>query len=425
MKHLLWLPCTYPAAFLLLLPLLFAACSSDDDGGSSEPPVSPRRTILVYDIAENSLSQFINADINEMQDGSRRMPADTRLLAFVDDTNGKPYICEMKNGQRTVLHTYDDDFYCTDPHNMAQVFHDMISLAPAPEYAAVIECHGSGPIIRNDTIAATRAIGPDNGDNSYSNDGYWLNIPSLADVFKQLPHMEYIFFDVCCMLNIETCYELRHAATYIIGAPSETPGDGADYRTLVPTLALPTAQVPTSLMTNYGPNPDGTRGLCLAAVKTDALQPLMQATREALATVAYSGSKLELDHSQCIFYYKNRETRNSPALHDMKCVMFHNLQPEAFQAWLPALERAIVAVRMPQGCQQGDGTPYWATGLDLPFRKFRLDAQTYSGISMIVPDEVSYAETKSYPSINRTMFCLEWAHAVGWQQYGWQPYAPI
>ncbi len=47
---------------------------------------------------------------------------------------------------------------------------------------------------------------------------------------------DYILFDACFMANIESVYDLRDNADYIIGAPCEILGDGFPYQNTLPCL---------------------------------------------------------------------------------------------------------------------------------------------------------------------------------------------
>ena len=76
----------YLSLLLSVSLLLFASCHpwdhpSDDD--------VIRRTVLVYMVAENSLSygDFHQQDLDELLSASDQIPANCRLLVYVDDTD--------------------------------------------------------------------------------------------------------------------------------------------------------------------------------------------------------------------------------------------------------------------------------------------------------------------------------------------------
>lgn len=65
--------------------LLFTACNQDDD---PVPPEKVSRTVLVYIMADNSLSNYASLDIDEMMVGMAAVDAsDNNLLVYVDDNS--------------------------------------------------------------------------------------------------------------------------------------------------------------------------------------------------------------------------------------------------------------------------------------------------------------------------------------------------
>jgi hypothetical protein len=69
-----------------------------------------------------------------------------------------------------------------------------------------------------------------------------FDIPTLAEALTMTgKKMEYILFDACFMANIESAYDLRNNAKYIVGSVCEIMGDGFPYTQIMPHL-----------LTNYG-----------------------------------------------------------------------------------------------------------------------------------------------------------------------------
>ena len=50
-----------------------------------------------------------------------------------------------------------------------------------------------------------------------------------ADVMRNLQELKFIFADCCNFMCLESIYELRQVADYIIGSPAEIPEIGAPY----------------------------------------------------------------------------------------------------------------------------------------------------------------------------------------------------
>lgn len=414
--------------FCLSLALFLAACANDDD--NSDPiDLLSRRTIMVYTCGDNNISGSLEKDLEEMKEGSKLLSPDCNLIVFADFNSKNPYIVEISNGQSRTVKKYNNDFYATSPDSMLSVFQWIVDNYPAYEYSLVMEGHGSGPIVRKDSIQTNLtklyAYGSDAaGEVSATSKESWLNIPSFAAVLSHIPHLEYIFFDCCSMQTVEVAYELRKYADYIIAPASETPGPGAPYNTVVPVLSADKDLVGKEIIDRYieDTNWGYTGGISISSIKTSELEPLMYATRTALHNLYKEkgvGEKLHLNNSHSIYYYRHSESAKIPVLHDIKNIMLNSLSADAYNTWLPYLERAVSYKYMPV-CKSGN--TYWKTYLGINFNDFTVEDSNYSGLSMIVPNDnydMSELQTIPYPSINKTMFKLEWFNAIGWQSLGW------
>lgn len=420
LKHLLY---TYISFFCLL-----TSCSNDET--TDEPDIPIRRTIITYICGENGLSELLMKDLNEMTEGSKSLPKDCRLVVFADFENATPYIAEIKNGIKNIIKNYDDDFYTTSPDRMREIMQQIIDTYPADEYSLIMTGHGNGSIIEADTtetlMTKLYAYGYDEKGENNSYSEKWINIPSLAAVFSNLKdkdnnplHFEYIFFDCCCMQTVEVAYELRKYTDYIVASASEVPGKGAPYNTIVPILGNEKEDIGKNIIDNYISNTSWGNygGIAISAVKTSEMQPLMTATKKALRTIYYD-TRLTLDRSRCIYYYRGDETDDVPALHDIKHIMRINLSTEAFEEWLPYFENAVIYNYMPDNRKSS----YWNSTINVNFYTMDLTQDNYGGIGMIAPvagyDDVQKRAT-NMQSLNKTMFQLEWCNAIGWHELGW------
>ena len=422
---------------LLLSILTLAACvgeSEDFTTGNQDELTEDaysqtpgRRTIITYITGDNNISSSLSADINEMIKGSLSIPSDCRFIVLADIKNQKPYIAHIRNGQMTKVKEYPNDFYTTSPDSMRNVYQWIIDHYPSGEYATVIEGHGSGPIIRTDTIATTTikmyAYGYDaTGEVSATSTSKWMNVPTMANVFNGLKDasgnklkMAYMFFDCCCFQSVEVAYELRHATEYVIAAASETPGEGADYTKMLPALCVSKELAADSIISVYAKKSD----LCISGIKTDQLDALCNATKAALKKINNSTDPLTLNRNNCIYYYK---THAMPVLHDIKHIMKINLEPigtNDYNEWLQYLDNAIIAKYRPTT----GSSSLWTTSLGINFYTFRdnFTDENYSGVSMIAPTS-GYTENwyeGNESDVNATMFQLEWCNAVGWHELGW------
>ena len=228
---------------MICLAAALAACGSDDDEAFA--PQSVERTVVVYMSGENSLTSYVNGDLNEMKEGSRLIGPGSALLVYVDKSSKKelPWLARIRDGQVTDSVSLSDmgindaDALSSDPHVFEDVLQYAVRHYPATrDYGLVLWGHSSGWLVK-DSVPYTRAYGVDNGRNDVSsNDGKWLNLPTMARVLQKLPHFKFIFADCCNFMCLESLYELRNVADYIIGSPAEIPAEGAPYSKMLPAM---------------------------------------------------------------------------------------------------------------------------------------------------------------------------------------------
>lgn len=124
----------------------------------------------------------------------------------------------------------------------------MAEYAPADNYGIVFAGHGQGWIPREvlngssgiSTLGATQWWQPAAGaevTRAFGENNVQVNPSELAEgIEKSGIELDYILFDACFMSNIETLYDLRYAADYIIASPCEIMGRGFPYHRTLPYL---------------------------------------------------------------------------------------------------------------------------------------------------------------------------------------------
>lgn len=433
MKRIFYLLC-------FLVTMLVASCCSPESDEPVKPVTISERTVIAYITGDNNLYRVLADDLKEMVAGSANLDTTCNLIALVDMLDENPYIAEIKKGKMTKVRSFSNDFYTTSADSMLSIYKWIIDKYPAREYATIIAGHGSGPVIaEKDTIPTTfvsmGAYYYDvTGTDKNKKTATYMNIPSMAAVFSRLPKMAYIFFDCCSMQSAELAYELRNAADYIVAPVSETHVSGAPYKEIIPLISKPKDVVGKEIVdayVEYG-NFGSSCGVCLSVVRTDKMEALLNATRNALASLYDGTNRLELPFDHTIYYFRSKATNMDPILHDIKAVMKNNLTATAFDEWLPYLNAAVVYKEKP--AMQGD-KDLWTTtkdpvnGPNINFNTFRdavdlannyYDDDHYGGMSIIIPyafyDEV---ETDGYTSVNKLMYKLDWCNKVGWKSFGW------
>ena len=422
MKHLLT---------IIRLFILFAACSKDDDSYEA-PPEPAQRTVIVYMSGENNLSSYLQNDLNEMKSGRQQVAANENLVVFVDraSTTEMPYIAKITaEGNMEKLYEYEKDFLASDPDNMEEVLRRCIQLCPATrDYGLVLWGHASGWIIEKDSVdnsiygAPRRAYGGDNGNNAAVYAGCkWLNIPSMRQVFSRLGiKWKFIFSDCCNMQNIETAYELKDAAEYLIGSPAEITGNGAPYNTVVPALFIQDdIQMYKSVCDNYNEQIDAAGGhLPISVIKTSQMNALADATRQVLPIVA--GNVPQDDFGKGHIYYFGLVKQdsweyiylmNEKTLYDMNDIIRWGLSEDtaAYQSWRAVFDQTVVYSKISTfwhaNCIEGNA-------FTRTFKDFTVTSEAFGGVSMFFPQH-KY-DNSPYYKHNELIKQMGWYYAVGW-----------
>ena len=352
------------SAAVLVMTLLTTACSNDDNEASRRSASeSSAKTVLVYMAGRNDLSRAVEPDLSEIKEGSKRLGDNHNLLVFVRRYNdgSQPWLARIKNGVVTDsvslsdmgVTSSDGEQRASDPAVMEGVMRYAFSHYPAANgnYGLVLWSHGTGWLMGKEVKpapkrASNRAFGVDFGNYYDSNDGRWLNIPTLANVLKQLPHLKYIMFDCCCMMCLENLYELRSVADYLIGSPAEIPAQGAPYDKILPDM-FGDGNFYTDIIDKYYKSVN--EWLPLAAVKTSEMEQVAQATRQALQAVKAKQDSTYADMRGLIhYYYTDTKEKFDPQyniFYDAGDFFLKHAPQDVYQQWKQALDKAVVERR--------------------------------------------------------------------------------
>ena len=255
-----------------------------------------------------------------------------------------------------------------------------MSECKANSYALLLWGHSTGWMMERDTIAYpnTRGYGSDNIGETGSGIGKLINYTAMGKVFSQLPaKFDVIIGDVCLLQCVEVAYELRNYTNYIVGAPSEVPGEGLPYDSAIKYMFGSSEQDYKVLAKAIHDNPKvgDNKSVPTSVVKTSALEDLRQAT----LSLVKSG-KFEAEHcnfSNTIYYYR---VDGCPIMYDMQNIMLNNLDSNSYTEWKKAFDNAVV--------YRAAGSQ-WNTGLKYPiFNDFTVSEENYGGLSMFVPNTV-------------------------------------
>ena len=364
--------------FSLFAILLLAACSSSDDTPAPEPVVPAQRTVIAYFEGNNNLRSSLNEDIKEIESGSKSLSATTNLILFANIYGQKPYIAEVAGGKLTKVREWESTFYATHPDSMLSVMRWITEKYPANEYGIIFGGHGTGSLLRQDTVPTllrpAYAYGWDY-DKDATDGKRWMNTHTLATVISQLPHMKFVFFDCCLMQDVDVVRQMRKYTDYLISPVSETPIKGAPYTDIVPILSTENVEsLCDQLLTIYRNN----SSICISALRTSGVDNLWHQATQALNEVRdnLAGKGEDVSYDDVIYY--EREKNKDPQLYDLKSFLYEqkakdNLSATTYQNFLTALQQCIFSSRLAQR---------WATGYQIDFYDFTVTDDNYGGISV-------------------------------------------
>lgn len=408
--------------FVLATTCLLASCRDDKDEpqpaeqSAGRPGEVLDYSIILYIAGENTLSNYVALDLNEIVEDCATLPSNARVVAFVDDTRSSRLYAGTADSPLKIVKTYDGNICSTDSAAMTSILKEIIEGYPAKHYGLVLWSHASGWVMRdnNVTSAPRRSFGYDNGQrSSVNNKGPQMNIPQLANILAKFPHFEYILFDACFMQCVEVAYELRNVTDYIIGSPAEIPGHGAPYHEILAKLCSTGDEIGqvVDVYNDYyaDANSDGYDiygGVELSMVKTSKLEalaaataPLMQQILAGRQSPDCSGVQRYNPDDTYIFTHKIYTE-----YFDLQHLIYTTLPAADYAQWLPAFEAAV-----PKPAK----SPRWYSGLTQK-SEYIVDPEHCGGVSIFVP-------SSRYDALgwNERYHSMEWYSATGLEQTGW------
>ncbi len=208
-------------------------------------------TIMVYVVGDNDLEGYALVDINEMEAGLKTYGpgSPVRVIVYVDRSEGdyefqsnNPLVREVAqanpewSGAKIFEIVHDTSPRIAskllkdlgeqdsgDPRTLATFIKFAMSYAPAQHYALIIWDHGSGP--------GVVGIDFDNGRD-------FLTLRELSYALSTAgAKVDVMGFDACLMGTIETAYELRNYASYLVASEESEPADGWPYDAILSRLS--------------------------------------------------------------------------------------------------------------------------------------------------------------------------------------------
>lgn len=402
---------------LSLLSLLFilASCHPWDHPSNEDDDPRLTRTVLVYMVAENSLSHgnFQEKDLEEIISSINEIPNDCQLLIYLDDTDYPRLFAadKTKSSGTRMLQEWSKELNSCDPEILHGLMNSIVTLFPSKSYGLIFWSHGNAWIpAKSAATPPRRTIGVDNGRNGFDNSGAKMEISELREALNDIPKLDFLMFDACFMQTIEVAWELRDVARYIIASPAEIPNPGAPYHDIIPPMFSKQVDVEGIIDRYYHFYADSavlirdgynyTHGAVLSVVDCDRLEALQKATEKMI--IRY-GSDEEDNGLRDILKYFPISSQVMPEYFDMKAYMHHLItSSEDWDEWLATFDAAVPFRR---------ATEHWFSSYTGGYMYLR-NRENYGGISMFVPQPESF-----FYDIVKKFRTTSWYPVSGWSTF--------
>lgn len=238
---------------LLMTAIIFIVGCSPEEPAPKPPtpdeqqpqPLTESHTLMIIMQGNNGLAEFMDSNLQRIITAYYDVPTDVgRILIFYDRGNytrlTELYMDDGMAKQR-LIEEYPTSTSTVDKEFLAGVINRIKEVAPADSYGLIMSSHGGGwvPADLYDVYLlgeSSRANEPNAKPLFYGqDDSDCMEIPDLVDALKHT-RFKYIIFDACMMANVESLYDMRNMADYIIASPTEILGAGFPYENFLPLL---------------------------------------------------------------------------------------------------------------------------------------------------------------------------------------------
>jgi len=270
---------------ILALSVVLSACHREEK-------VKPEKVMILYSAGYNSLSSYLQEDIEDLLTGYIPQKNDKNILVVVSHqtasyrdytTKTEPCLFRVYQNKSTVvcdtLMRLEAGTSSLTPDAVRSFMTYIKTTWPADSYGMVFSSHGSGwlpenyyingepknnsaslrgartsgTILRepehNPEFPLTKSIGPENINSSGSKYDVEIGLEQFA---SSIPvHLDYLLFDACFMGCVETAYSLRKVADAVGFSPAEVLAEGFDYTTMSSHLLQNETPDPKAVCDSY------------------------------------------------------------------------------------------------------------------------------------------------------------------------------
>lgn len=406
-----WNLWTLLRCLLTVVCVVSVSCSKDqaDDGDSTTA-----RSVLVYLVAENSLSSFASSDINEMLQAKSQLEPGENLVLYVDDTDYPRFYVINSNttaesfSRLKPVMSYSEEMDSASPETFSKVLEYFFSHYKAESYGLVMWSHGSGwvnyPGNQKTTASQVRkTICIDNGHNLTVDRGSRMEVVDMAKALEPYPKLEFVLFDACFMQGLEVAYELRNVSNYVIGSPAEIPGSGAPYQNILAPM-FDTPFNPQSMVYNYYTyyGESSMAGVVLSSIKTDEFDGFVSVMQDLTSRYSFLDESLYSDKLNYYRYSWNQRYTSDgmsyPDYYDIQGIMLGVLSTEDYAVWKQAFDKLVPYKYASDGW-------YSIYGKTMP-----VNHEQCGGVSVFIPLE-KYASDNFSDYYGKTA----WGKELSWQ----------
>ena len=263
------------------------------------------QTIIVHLIGV-ALQHYFKHNVTKMLEAlNNNIQGEAQVLAITTDNTTDATLYELRYDTKLgkAVQEKVKEIKLQTPYNSAlfeKNLREALEFAPAEKYALVIGSHGRAWVPKNSSSNYARTL----SQKGLTHEQLWKrkegaemtrhigdNEPTRYDIDEISKAIEnnnvkfdYILFDACFMGNIESAYELRNSANYIIGSPCEVMGYGFPYARIMKYMLEDKGSSYNldkicNEYVNYYKSDATTPSACVAVTATDELEALAQAMK--------------------------------------------------------------------------------------------------------------------------------------------------
>ncbi|MDC7126398.1 MAG: clostripain-related cysteine peptidase [Spirochaetales bacterium] len=274
-------------------------------------------TFFIYMAGDNTLSDYVPLDINEMEQGlydsystNTSISDDVKVLVLVDqdqNNDSKLYLIQPDNNSNTINSTrITNDTYTesleldmSDPDTVTTFLEYGLENFSSTRNALIIWNHGGGAKSTTVATASKEFCEDDSGGGYLYTNELQSALASCFTADADDPPLDFIGFDACFMGTIEEAYEFREYTKYFAASMASEWGYGWDYEEIFNNFSssgsTPTASemADISVKQYYLSTTDSTASSyahSMAALDTSKLETVKSKIDSLAALVYNSGS---------------------------------------------------------------------------------------------------------------------------------------